>query len=598
MINEEATKTKYGYTSNDIQKWGQKILILNCNICGILYEKPSVKVFMARKNSKSEVDLCSNIECIKKKRENTMLEKYGVINASLNKELNDKKKQTCIKNYGTEWIFERKDLMKNCMLEKYGVKNAFQSELCKNKIKKTNLKKYGKEYFSQTDEYKKKVKDTNLIKYDKEYYTQTKEYIDRIKKTNLKKYGKEYFSQTDEYKKKVKDTMLKKYGVDNYSKTLEHKINFKKISLEKMYYKLINEDRLKNLYKPLFDIKDYNGVQEKYKFECLKCGNIFLDDIDNGSLPECKICYPSEVVVSKIEIEIEKFLFSIGEKIIRRNRKCLNNIYELDFFIPSKNIAIEFNGNYWHSQVGGKKSKMYHIDKLKMCEEKGIHLIQIFEDEWIYQKDIVKNRMLSILKIEKDKKIYARLCNIKILSSEESKIFLNKYHIQGYIPSNINIGLFYKEEIISIMNFGKLRLALGNKKSKENEYEMIRYCTNKIVIGGANKLLSYFIKTYNPSKIISYADRRWTYYKDNLYEKIGFSKISNGSPNYWYINKKKYLQRFHRFTFRKDRLKDILKEFNPNLTEWENMQLNGYDRIWDCGSLKYEWTNKETNILL
>ena len=111
-------------------------------------------------------------------------------------------------------------------------------------------------------------------------------------------------------------------------------------------------------------------------------------------------------------------------------------------------------------------------------------------------------------------------------------------------------------------------------------------CGDINVVGIAGKLLSYFINKYIPTKIISYADKRWS--RGDLYEKIGFKKVSDGSPNYWYIDKK-YLHRIHRFNFRKSELHGKVKTFDPMLSEWGNMQNNGYDRIWDCGNLKYEW---------
>jgi len=127
---------------------------------------------------------------------------------------------------------------------------------------------------------------------------------------------------------------------------------------------------------------------------------------------------------------------------------------------------------------------------------------------------------------------------------------------------------------------------MGKKTSGVGEYELLRFSTSKRVVGISGKLLSYFITNYNPTKIITYADRRWSI--GNLYEKIGFTFIHNSVPNYWYF-KVGEDRRWHRFNFRKDQLPKKLPIFDPSLTEWENMQLNGYDRIWDCGNMKFEW---------
>ena len=126
-----------------------------------------------------------------------------------------------------------------------------------------------------------------------------------------------------------------------------------------------------------------------------------------------------------------------------------------------------------------------------------------------------------------------------------------------------------------------------NKKIN-NVYELYRLCSNTNVVGGASKLINHFIKTHNPSKIVSYADRRYTCIHNAFYEKIGFVKINEGTPNYWYFGKNANYKRTHRFGFAKHTLSKKLKIFNDALSEWENMKLNGYDRIWDCGSIKYE----------
>ena len=134
------------------------------------------------------------------------------------------------------------------------------------------------------------------------------------------------------------------------------------------------------------------------------------------------------------------------------------------------------------------------------------------------------------------------------------------------------------------MTFEKLRKSLGNRNLSNDRYHLNRFC-NKIntnVIGGASKLLKYFIRNYSPELIISYADRRYS--NGNLYEKLGFERIGESRPNYWYIKGQK---RHYRFKFRKDIL--IKEGFDSNLTEREIMLERGYLRIYDCGNIKYEY---------
>jgi hypothetical protein len=117
----------------------------------------------------------------------------------------------------------------------------------------------------------------------------------------------------------------------------------------------------------------------------------------------------------------------------------------------------------------------------------------------------------------------------------------------------------------------------------------LRFCNklNTTVVGGFSKLLKHFIKNHNPIKIISYADRRWSVGK--VYKNNGFTFYNNTQPNYWYM--KYYKEREHRFKYIKSNLHKLLSDFNPTLSEWENMKNNKYDRIWDCGSKKYELKN-------
>ena len=154
--------------------------------------------------------------------------------------------------------------------------------------------------------------------------------------------------------------------------------------------------------------------------------------------------------------------------------------------------------------------------------------------------------------------------------------------MQGVDNSSVRLGLFYENELISAMTFGKSRY------DKKVQYEMYRFCNklNTNIVGGASKLFSFFVNTYDPQSIISYSDRR--YFDGILYVKLGFKFIQNTTPNYFYIFNN-YTTLKSRISFQKHKLKKILPIFDPLLTEWENMKNNGFDRIWDCGNGKWVW---------
>jgi hypothetical protein len=303
----------------------------------------------------------------------------------------------------------------------------------------------------------------------------------------------------------------------------------------------------------------------------------YLNNLNNSSyIPKYR---------SEDEIEIEEFIKSLGINYIICDKKILNGA-ELDIYLPDFNIAIEYNGLYWHSEKQGKH-KNYHLDKTNLCIKNNIRLIHIFSDEWRTKKTIIKDRILNLLGM-KVNKIYARKCKIVIPTKDEKSNFLNNYHLQGNDKSTIYLGLKYNNELVSLITFGKLRKILGNKINNIDEYEIYRYCSLN-VIGGFSKLLNYFIKTYNPNKIITYSDRNWSPSNEHcFYGKIGFEYLGVTKPNYWYT--KKYTKREHRYNFRKNKLIEL--GFDKTKTENQIMYELGYDRIWDTGNLKFVYNKK------
>jgi len=461
------------------------------------------------------------------------------------------------------------------------------------KIKSTNIKKYGKEYGLQSKRVIEKRNSTLLNKYGVENISQVDGISEKKQETCLKNHGTRWFlERTDLVSQCIND----KYGVDNVQQVEEISYKTSQTKRNNFYDDLIKSNRFNGRVLPAFSREEYDGTCKEYKFECTSCLKIFNCPLRWDRIPRCPHCYPS-VGTSMFEISILQYIRSLlpSDVIIEEhNRTILMNNRELDFYIPSKNIAIECDGLFWHGEVNGNKNKRYHLDKTIECENKNIRLIHILEDEWGSNEFIVKSKLRHISNMNSSTKIYARKCVVINLLPDIKRIFLNNNHIQGNDNGSINLGLEYNSKLVAVMTLCKRRIFMNCDRNVDGEYELSRYASSIDcnVIGGASKLLSYFIKEYNPTKIISYADRRWTYSKNNLYEKIGFRKISSGTPNYWYFGRSGNYRRFHRFGFAKHTLPKRLSLFDPNLTEWENMKNNGWDRIWDCGNLKYEMVIK------
>lgn len=418
--------------------------------------------------------------------------------------------------------------------------------------------------------------------------------FEKTKKTNILKYGSENILASKYGMSKSKKTLMEKYGVDNYAKSEEYRNRIENGEIERTYSgnKISNSikkryyDNLTSRYvnlMPLFTFDEYKGAHDydiNYKWQCIKCEHKFEHWLNNNYNIKCPLC---EKLGTSIEMFISNFLDKHKISYIRRSRSIAKNM-ELDIFIPSKNIAIECNGLYWHSDA--KKDRKYHLNKTEKCLENNIKLIQIFSDEIELKPKQVLSRLCSILNLNKIK-INARECVVKEIDHKLSSKFLLKYHLQGADRGLVRLGLFKGNRLLSLMTFTKSRRALSQKLS-EGEYELSRYCSmrNVTIMGGAQKILSHFIKKHCPKKIMSFCDRRWS--NGELYEKLNFILVKKTEPNYWYT--KTFKERFHRFSFAKQFLHKKLKNFNSSISERENMEINGYSKVYDCGSLKYEFT--------
>lgn len=290
--------------------------------------------------------------------------------------------------------------------------------------------------------------------------------------------------------------------------------------------------------------------------------------------------------------EIRDFIKGLGLIVEDNNKKVLNGV-ELDIYIPGKNVAIEYNGLFFHSEIGGKKKRKFHLLKSNLAQSKNIHLIHIFEDDWITKKEIIKSKISHVLGCNNSPIIGARKCEIRVIESVEKSKFLSAYHIQGDDVSDVYLGAFYMDELVAVMTFDTLR-SMNKSKNKPCEVELRRFATssNYRVPGIAHKLLNYFTKNYKASSIVSFADRCWSISSENLYTKLGFSLTKRIPPDYKYFNSKiSRNNRLHKFGFGKSSLKKRYPEiYSDSKTEWEIMQEAGFDRIWDCGKLKYELT--------
>lgn len=404
-------------------------------------------------------------------------------------------------------------------------------------------------------------------------------------------------------------------------------------SFKLKFDKLVNEEY--TLLSDYIDARHYITVKHNYnikengkKVECGNIWNILPTEFTKGH--RCPIC--SFKPTSKGEKEIEKFILKNYSGEVKIRDKNLLNGLELDFYIPELKLAIEYDGLYYHCEEKifkrfresnkyssykdselHKFARDYHLEKTILCEELGVKLIHIYEDEWIKYKNILKKKIKYLLKESYDlPRILVKNCYVKSISFSKAKKFLDKYHIQGSSPASIYLGLFgrspksNKNILLSVMTFCKPRSIFGSNKNKEYDYELSRYAsnTNYIINGSFGKLFSYFKKNYEWKKIFTYADRRYSngdiYIKNNwklriIYDKnnnpkyyplkgiyIGYRKLEGQSkPSYSYTNGR---YRVNRYNYRKENLQGEIEG-----TEKDIMETKGMYQIYDCGTLCFEY---------
>jgi hypothetical protein len=282
---------------------------------------------------------------------------------------------------------------------------------------------------------------------------------------------------------------------------------------------------------------------------------------------------------SSYEIEIKNFLEQLGiTNIVSNTRSLIPSRKEIDIYLPDYNLAIEFNGIYWHHENIPHITKTYHADKFFECEQLGIQLLTIFSDSWHRNKDVIKKTIISKLGISIDR-IFARNTIVKKITSKETKDFLNANHNQGYTAATICYGLYYKDILVAVMTFAKNRIAMG----KPSVYmELVRYASNIRVVGGAGKLLAAFRKEYPDEEVLSYSNNELS--NGNLYRSLGFTLATEIPPSYYYIDPKTD-KLVHRFNFAKQRL--IKYGADPTMTSNEICAEWGIFKIWDCGKRKW-----------
>lgn len=349
------------------------------------------------------------------------------------------------------------------------------------------------------------------------------------RQTKLELYGDENYNNRD----KAKQTCLEIYGVDNPFKDIE---KIRQSYIDK--YGVDHPMKVDSVKQKMISHTDYEALITKTHQT-----NLERYGVSNAAtLPECRqrirdslnktfmekygcTCYWTSkdrtkaynCVHSKPN-ELFANLLNTNDIDFEREFPLIRKVFD---FKVGKNL-IEINPSATHNSTWSiftqeGLDKDYHRDKSQLAEDNGYRCIHVWD--W---DDIDK----IIMQLKPRETVYARKCEVRDVDLSTTREYLNTYHLQGYARDSIRLGLYYDDELVSIMTFGKPRY------NKNYEYELIRYCSSYNVLGGAEKLFCYFVKHYDPQSIISYCD--WSKFNGDVYIKLGFTFKGYSIGKHWY----------------------------------------------------------------
>lgn len=530
----------------------------------------------------------SDPECIKASKSTRKL-KYG--NCNFNN--SDKSKTTRFKNNNGSW--HSKDFatkVKETKKRNHGVENYVNVGKAKLTLQKHIVE--NPNFWHDRSEKSKLTKIMNGHEptwNNREKFKQTLNSFSESKKariiekrqaTCLGKYGIDSIGKVPEIRSRIEKTNFGKYG--NISSFVSEKARSNgRIKLKTNAWNNFKASNSKLEIKCTFD--EFIACKENertklWTWECKSCHKTFEAVWMNWRHRRCPFCDRQNT-----QNEVYAFINSLGacNDLQLNNRKVLDG-FELDIYSKSLNFAVEFDGLFWHSLDPNQKcnklstSRNYHLNKTKLCESKGLHLVHLFEDEWANNEKLCRSKLKKILSPTNIRHINASECTVKLEVNEKFKRkFLEKYSLSGDDNSSIRHGLVYHGKCIAMMTFRKCRVGSKFQWCISNYCEM----NNIVVVNGFERLLGEFESRVQPKSICYFLDRRW---QNEIQEMHNLKLVETLPPQLWWVARG---TRYHESEFSKDKAKKFFKKFDETKSFLENALGNNIWRICDCGRLVF-----------
>lgn len=439
--------------------------------------------------------------------------------------------------------------------QRYGVTNVGQTAKARQRHSETYSDRVRVHQISQ------KIRDTKTTRHgDPGFNNQT-----QSRQTCLQKYGVESPMKVPE---------IAQRSARNRQKSLDPLMIFKN-NFQRISAKLEQHHQLK----VLTPAAEYRGLGERprWKLHCQRCDLVFHKRIGYNDYPQCPKCSRTAPVgKSQQEMEIYELIRqNSGFDTISGDRMLIAP-FEIDIVIPEIKLAVEFCGLYWHSENSRGRTRLYHRRKMDLVEEQGYRLVTIFSDEYEFRKPIVERTLLNLIGKRQEPALHARKCDISEIDSQQANQFHEKNHIQGgYNGTSSHWALISGGQPVMVMSF---------RKTGEHTWELSRMSSCACVRGGATRLFKSWAKATGAQQVTTFADLRWS--QGDVYQVMGFQQAGEVPPVPYYVLD--YSQRVPKRTFSKARL--VAEGHDPKHSEWEILQNQGVDRIWDCGKIKYQWS--------
>lgn len=334
-------------------------------------------------------------------------------------------------------------------------------------------------------------------------------------------------------------------------------------------------------------VSGFSNLNAPAVFYCTE-HNAEFSAAPSNVLDGAKSCPHCAHLQSAGEFSLAQYLAQYTE-VQQRRRDLLDGKHEVDIYLPKFNLGIEYHGLFWHTKerVGNK-----HRAKWEMAQRKGLRLVQIFEDEWLFSRSMCEGRLMALLGL--GPKTDARKCTVQQIPFGEARDFLVQVHSQGAGSKTSHCyGLFSEGALVAVATFGAMRNGAG---IAVGGWEVLRYASKGVVRGGFGKLFSAFRTAVNPSEVISWCDLRWG--NGRVYAALGFQAGEISVPDYWWVDCAART-RLSRYAVQKHKLAEHpeLKHFYADgMSEKQVMESAGYKKILGVGSQKWTWTNLEIRL--